>query len=320
MSISTLKEKIQLLEAVFGEGVHSNSGKNITVKCYNCGNKKSINKKKLSICLETGRFHCWVCEAKGRNIASAVKNCTNDKNLLTKINQVFEYINNKNAEDKQEKVIKLPDDFELLCLSKRRTSNFAKKYLYGRGIDEKTMWKYKIGISNHSEYMNRIIFPSFDSELNLNFFQTRLCDENAKIPYRNCDGNKKEIIFNENLIDWRQPVVLVEGVFDAMKLNLNTCCLLGSWIDESYLIFQKIVKHKTPVILALDTDAIEKTIKIAKNLKSYCIDVKIVQKSKFDVGDMNYLEAKKYILGAEQFDNTNRLRYLINDIKSGSIF
>ena len=320
MNIITLKEKIQTLESIFGESIHARSGKNITVKCPNCGNKKSTNKKKLSICLDSGRYHCWVCELKGKNILKVAKKYEkNNKNIFKKLEKYFKKLTIDDLTE-ENKIVMLPNDFKLLYLSKSKFSNIAKNYLHSRGIDHDQVWKYKIGISNNIKFTNRVIFPSFDSDLNLNFYQTRTYDKKIKIPYKNCDINKKEIIFNENFINWSKPLVLVEGVFDAMKIQDNVCCILGSWIDESFLLFQKIVKNKTPVILALDSDASDKIIKIANNLKRYCIDVKIIKKSKKDLGDMSFFDAKKIINEAERFDNTNRLRYLIKDIKSGSIF
>ena len=40
--------------------------------------------------------------------------------------------------------------------------------------------KYKIGISNEYEYVNRIIFPSFCEDMKLNYFLSRTYDETQK--------------------------------------------------------------------------------------------------------------------------------------------
>jgi hypothetical protein len=290
--IKTVKSKIQIIESVFGEGIFSKNGKNISVLCPSCKkSSKTSNKKKLSICLETGRYHCWVCEkTKGKNVCFLVKKNTKDSNIIEQIFNLFE-VENTNLQLSEKEELSLPNDFKLLSLCKTKSCAYAKNYLYKRNVSDENILRYKIGVSQESKFVNRVIFPSFDSDLNLNYYLTRTYDKNNKIKYRNCDANKKDIIFNENMIDWRKPLVLVEGVFDALKINTNVACMLGSWIDESHLLFQKIVKNKTDIILALDADAVSKSLSIAKNLSK-----------------------------AKPFDNTNRMRYLISEVKSGSIF
>ena len=318
MPIITTKQKIDIIIASFGEGVLSRNEKNISVFCPNCKRSPKLAKKrKLSICLETGVYHCWVCETKGKNISYLAKKEGIYKHILEKMYVAFGNIV-KGSE--KEEILELPPDFKLLSLNYCRKSKIAKKYLSSRGLSKEDVIKYKIGISNENNFINRIIFPSFDDKLNLNFFLSRTYDLNQKIKYRNCNFSKRDIIFNENLIDWSKPLVLVEGVFDAVKVRKNVVCMLGSWIDEGFLLFREIVKNKTPVILAPDPDARKKSQKIAKNLLTYCIDVKITNNLDKDFGEMTHEEAERYIDNAQTFDNTCRIRYLINDIKSGSIF
>jgi DNA primase len=319
MKVITIKEKTTTLSGVFGEYDTSRSGKNISVFCPNCARSpKTKKKKKLSICLETGIYHCWICEIKGKNIAYLVKKEKGDIEALSKLYQYFGTSSSLNTEDI--KTIALPEDFKLLCLSSGINAKTATYYLRNRGLTIDDIIKYKVGISNQFEFNNRVIFPSFDSSLNLNFYLSRTYDENVFRKYKNCDTIKKDIIFNENMIDWSRQIVLVEGVFDAIKAGDNAVCMLGSWIDESYKLFKTIVKHKTPVILALDPDAIEKAQKISKKLSEYCIDVKIATHTGKDFGDMTKKEAKFYIHNSKRFDVADRMRYLIGEIKSGSMY
>ena len=318
MGIVTEKDKIEMLSSAFGEGIVSKDSKNISVSCPECNLRKSSKKRKLSICLETGLYHCWVCEAKGKNIAYLAKKSGAFKNVIEGLANAFGSIT---QEDQiEEEAVKLPDDFSLLCTSNCRSSKIAKNYLYSRGVTDLDIVTYKAGISNEFEFTNRIIFPSFDDNLNLNFFLSRTYDKNQKIAYRNCVASKKEVIFNENLIDWSKELVLVEGVFDAMKVKGNVACMLGSWIDENYPLFKKIVSNKTPVVLALDPDAKIKSLKIAKKLAEYCVEVKLSSHREKDFGDLTKPEVEFYINNAKHFDVTDRIGYLINEIKSGSMY
>ena len=322
MEIVTKQQKIDVLEGVFGESTLANSGKNISVICPVCraNSKSSAKKRKLSICLEKGIYHCWVCETKGRNVAKfAIRNASANKNDFATLNELFAF-DDTNEEKEPEYILRLPDDFCLLVNASGRLGNIANSYLRKRGLSQNDLLRYKIGISNEYEYVNRIIFPSFCEDMKLNYFLSRTYDDNQIRKYKNCKIQRKDIIFNEHLIEWDRQVVLVEGVFDAIKAGDNSIPMLGSWIDESHHIFKKIVHERTPVILGLDPDAIEKTMKIAKNLNQYGIDVRITQHKDKDFGDMTKEEANYYIQTAQKYELTDRIGYLIQSISSGSIF
>ena len=122
------------------------------------------------------------------------------------------------------------------------------------------------------------------------------------------------------MIDWKKPIVIVEGIFDAHKAGDNAVPILGSWIDKNYLLFKKIVENKSKVILALDPDVRDKEIKIAKNLFQHGIEVKLLKERHKDLGDMSKKEVKKLINNAKHYDNMERMRYLIGGIKSGSMY
>ena len=72
----------------FGPVQISNSGENANVVCPVCeASGKVTSKKKLSINLEKGIYHCWVCETKGRNIAKfAVRHTSVPKNAFATLN------------------------------------------------------------------------------------------------------------------------------------------------------------------------------------------------------------------------------------------
>ena len=90
-------------------------------------------------------------------------------------------------------------------------------------------------------------------------------------------------------------------------MKWNSTCVLGSWIDNKYKIFQKIIQNKTPVVLCFDYDAQEKTQKIAKTLYEYCVPVKISQHKEKDFGDMTKKEVEFYL--EQNFPNQFVPRY-----------
>ena len=322
-NIITVKDKIQVIEKYFGRGNISGDEKNISVSCPNCKNnsKNNSSKKKLAISLTTGVYHCWVCEIKGRNIGIPAKRYLNvSKNEMLEIIHTFD-IKDK-EEEKEEKVfINLPQDYDLLINNRTRYSSVAKKYLQSRGLSPEDLIKYKIGLSSQNEFINRVIIPSHDDSLKLNFYLSRTVSDDAFLKYKNCLVKRKDIIFNEYLLDWDSPLTIVEGVFDSIKVEGNVVPMLGSWIDENYYLFQKIIMNQTPVILALDPDAKDKEVKIADSLIEYGVDVYTIdQNYEKDFGDMSKDEAKEIINNIKKYEKTDRMLYLIQSIKSGSMF
>ena len=163
--------------------------------------------------------------------------------------------------------------------------------------------------------------PSFDIAGDLNYYVARKIDnDTSSMKYINAKIPKRDVIFNEMRISWKEELTIVEGPLDLVKCDDNATCLLGSEIREGYALFNQIVKNQTPVILALDSDAIEKTHKFAKLLTSYGVSVRIFDTGDFDdVGDMSkddFLSAK---LEATPWTEESRLFYMIDKIKSGSI-
>ncbi len=323
MSVVTTKQKIDAIVTAFGDVQQSSDGKNISTYCPVCAKSSKIKKKKkLSINLNTGVFHCWVCEAKGKNIHRFYVKNSARKNLGDKLKEAFPVLGKENEELKMEEVsICLPDDFKLLGVTKSRSANMIKKYLKKRGLDEDDLFRYRIGFSEKKEFKDGAIFASFDNNLELNYYLTRITRDDAFVKYKNCDVSKKNIIFNEDMIDWSKEVILVEGIFDAIKVGKNCIPILGSWIDENYALFRKIIQVGAKVTICLDYDARRKQIKIAKKMHEYGIEVKTVNLDNgLDLGDLSKKSASKLITTAKHFDNTQRMRYLISGIKSGSVF
>jgi len=316
----TVKEKIRLIESCFGSAKITADNKNAVVFCPEC-NIHGKEKRKLAIGIENGVYHCWVCENKGRNIGRLAIKFSLQKKAAYLLYDCFK----KGDKDlksaiEETKTITLPEDFRLIAKSSGRESKIARSYLKNRGFEEADIWSFRLGVSNKYGLRNRIIFPSFDELQNLNYYTARTYDKKQKRRYQNCSVSRKDIIFKEFDIDFSKELVLVEGVFDLLHTPWNSTCILGSWIDRKYKIFQKIIENKTPVTLCFDRDALSKTQKIAKALHEYCVPVKISYHGNKDFGDMTKNEVDYWLKAAKPYDNVNRISYLINDIRSGSIF
>jgi hypothetical protein len=106
-----------------------------------------------------------------------------------------------------------------------------------------------------------------------------------------------------------------------MRCNENATAILGSALPDDGLLFQEIIKHKTPILLALDADMPHKTHKIAKLLSEYSIDIRVLELDSFDdVGEMTKQQFETARINAKTWARNDRMSFMINNIKSGSIF
>ena len=319
----TISQKLNLIQACFGKYSLSGDEKNVSILCPFCIQKgKVTDKKKLSVSLETGVYHCWVCEAKGRNIGRPALKFSTAKDDAKNLSSAYGGFK-KEEEEEEKELIALPDDFTLLTnLSTRGLKQYRYhiNYLKERGLCEDHFHKFCIGVSNDYEYRNRVIFPSHDVNGNLNYFISRSIDKRNPRRYKNCKVSRKDVVFRHFNLDFKKELILVEGVFDLINTPPNATCILGSWLSEDYLLFKEIVKNKTPVIVCLDPDARKKSLEIVKLLDSYCVPAKISYHNNKDFGDMSKSEIQYCINNSKPFDFAQSVRYLIENINSGSMF
>ena len=317
----TTTKKIEFLISCFGEDHNiSRDGNNISFVCPNCGDEKK--KKKLSICLDTLMCHCWVCGIKGKTPHKIIKDFVSPQ-LAVKFLEKFNIKNANKTKEEEFRVI-FPGDFKLLAAIDNvydPDDRDCINYLIKRGMTKKKMWYHKVGKFSGYKWARRVVFPSFDKDQNLNFYVSRSIDDDAFIKYQNCKADKTKIVFDSLRLDFSKELTIVEGVFDMIKCNQNTTCLLGSSLRPDHALFQAIVKNQTPVILGLDSDMIDKSYTIAKDLTSYGVQVKILNLGKYhDVGSMPSEIVRQKCLEAPIYSRDNRLHHLIGTISSGSIF
>lgn len=327
----TRGQAIEFIEKVFGSGTLSNQGANISVTCPICSQQKGgfYNKRKLAIRTDNFLLHCWSCGYKSRNLIDLIKRFhsgyfTEYLNRFVGVQQIY-VINN--IQSAKEPDFKLPNGFHLLALPNtditlevtyRAAINYvAKRFGFNeKDFDSSNLWYWKFGISLEDRaFVNRVIMPSFTANGELNYFTGRsFTDVNPK--YLNPHVQREDIIFNEININWNEPLTIVEGPFDLIKCNSNATCLLGSELTTEYKLFLMIVKHKTPVILALDPDAKDNVLKIAELLSEFDVQVSLldIPKPYKDVGDLTKTEFNSLLQAVTPFSKDYLLRAKISRI------
>ena len=314
-------DKIEFLVKTFGTAVIGKDGINVAVWCPSCANSDR-SKKKLVIRLDNDHHHCWVCDLRGRSLERLLRKYA--PGSLNEYRGRFLGKSVFNIHPKEDEVIevKIPRDFTLLATARLTDPDVRDTIAYAkmRGLDTRELWRFRLGTCKTGRFRRRLIIPSFDGGGDLNYFVARSIDHDVKLKYINAKIPKKDVIFNEIYIDWTRELAIVEGPMDLMKCDENATCLLGSHFSEEYILFQKIIKHQTPVLLALDPDATKKAQNFAKKLASYGIMVRILDLgSANDVGEMTQQEFATAKKEARGWSENDRLMHLISTIESGSI-
>lgn len=323
-------EKLEFIERVFGRAEIYSKG-NIQVKCPKCYEKHKdmgipLKKKKLAINILKGDiFHCWFCGYRGR-LSMAIRDYYSSSHLVEYLQRFADQKTLTAVTEGPEikKEAKLPLDFKLLSLhlnSKNQDVKRAIAYAKDRGITERDLWYFKIGISADWPWNNRLLFPSFDSQGNFNYMVGRAWTKESKFPYWDTPIDATSIVFNEVNINWKKEITLVEGLMDLVKCNDNAVPLLGSDLKIYSALFGMIIKNNTPVLLAMDQDmAYKKMPKVVDLFLKSGIKIRVLEMGNYeDVGNMSKEEFQKRRDSAPNWNRMSLLQHKINEIMAGSI-
>lgn len=300
------------LETLLGKS-HKRARENYAFKCPFCNHSKP----KLEVKLTTNEkgenpWECWVCNTRGRTIRSLLRNLQIPKEEARGILSCVrkgegDFYNYENTE------VTLPEEFQPLYSASTTSiiANRVRKYLYKRGLTDLDFLKYNIGYATKGEYQDRIIVPSYDENNKLNFFVSRSY-ENAYMKYKN-PSVSKDIVAFENTINWTQPIIIVEGVFDAMAARRNAIPILGKSLSKK--LMQRLVSNKVQdIYIALDKDALKKALYYCEQFLSMGKKVYLVDMQDKDPSDMKFENFTRLIQTAEELTLSKLLHYKLYSI------
>jgi DNA primase len=288
---------INILDTALGVG-SSLKGNEQAHHCPFCNH----HKKKLQVNLDTQRWHCWVCDSKGRSIQSLLRKLNVDIRDLNRLKDIYGE-DDYTLVEKDEYVAKLqlPSEFKQLHFKPKGFNpeyNQAISYLKERGITQADIVKYNIGYCSDGLYFGRVIVPSYDENGDLNYFIARSYYKEERMKYKNPPVNRDVIVF-ENQINWNEPITLVEGVFDSFSVKRNCIPLLGKFL-LSKLKNKIIEKGVKEVTILLDSDAISDSTKHTDYFIKNGINVKNIIPTGKDAGDMGFEAVRELLKGAKQ--------------------
>lgn len=293
---------VTLVNSVLGSG-KSTARNNYAYHCPFCHH----HKPKLEVNLTENRegknpWHCWACDVRGTTIYSLFKQIKVDSNKYGELKSLVK--TSKSIKETQVvSSVSLPNEFISLSTGDLNdiSARHARAYLKSRNISKYDIIKYNIGYCKSGLYNNMIIIPTYNKEGQLNYFTARSFEKEPYIKYRNPSASR-DIIPNEHLINWNIPIVLCEGLFDAIAIKRNAIPLLGKNI-QSNLMKKLITTQVNKIYIALDRDAIKQALRFCELLLAEGKEVYLVDMQDKDPSEMGFLNFTKLI------QNTPSLTY-----------
>lgn len=296
---------LNLLQSVLGP--HDTQKDEYLFHCPFCGSAK----RKFSINIDKTAWKCWICNSGGRSFFSLFKqlNCTKEQfNELRELsgNLAVSYSNQETP------IVNIALPHEYRSLFEPSTSfeyNNAKSYLSRRNITDREILRYQIGYCETGLYAERIIIPSYDASGKLNYFMARSYYD-APLKYKNPPISRNVIGF-ELQTNFKLPIILCEGVFDAMAIKFNAIPLFGK-IPSQKLYEKLIYDNVQEIYLSLDRDALKETLKLAQKLLTMNKTLYLVQLNGKDPSELGYNTMKQLISSAIKLDFASILKLQLN--------
>jgi len=285
---------VTLVNSVLGSG-KATARNNYAYHCPFCHH----HKPKLEVNLTENRegknpWHCWACDMRGTTIYNLFKQLKADVSKFTELKSLV--VTSKSIKETQiVSSVALPNEY--ISLYNVDTSGImarhALAYLKNRHVSKHDIIKYNIGYCKEGLYKNMIIIPTYDADGRLNYFTARSFEKEPYIKYRNPSASR-DVVPNEHLINWNIPIILCEGLFDAMAIKRNAIPLLGKNIQSS--LMKKIVTSVVDKIyIALDRDAIKQALKFCERLMAEGKEVYLVDMQDKDPSEMGFENFTKLI-------------------------
>jgi hypothetical protein len=289
------------LQTILGEYRDYNSSEFYFV-CPLC--QRTDRKKKLAINLDAndkstyGQWHCWrSSNHRGSNLFSLLKKAgagerISELKTIIKSSGINYDLSNISDElyDKQKSSMvyesSFPKEFRTFKdYSDDPEYKNALMYLKSRGITANDIAKHNIGFCSKGKYSGYIIIPSYDENMNVNYFVARRYYDGG-MRYKN-PPMSKNTVFNEIHINWNLPIILVEGIFDAIAVKRNAIPVLGHTIQSALRlkIFEKKVKD---VYLCFDNDVVRDSMFCIEDFMRNGINVYYIDLPKKDPSDIGF--------------------------------
>lgn len=294
-----------LLEVYLGKGKKLAKG-DYAYYCPVCQHKN----QKLMVNVISGVYNCFTCHPKttGKTPVSLLKKIGAPAEAILEMKSYFTSDSTKIEVEKENIPIIIPKEF--VSLNDPKDTSLEKRqamvYLKNRMVTASDIQKYNIGYCRSGRYKNKVVVPSYDSRGRLNYFVARSFEKDPKQKIDSPSCNKSEMVGFDYYINWSVPVILCEGVFDAIAIKRNAIPLFGKTIPKALMI--KLLQPEVKTIyLALDDDAIMESIDHAQKLLDFGKEVYLIQLQGKDPSEIGFEGMIQYLQNAKPMSASSLL-------------
>lgn len=237
---------------------------------------------------EKETFNCWHCGFSGKSLAAImVQGSAAHKEYLDSRPAGKRSVFAKPVDIQKPKCSSLPTGFAPILLRGDIREAPYITYLRKRGITDHTMGLYRMGYVDSGPLAGRVVIPSFDAVGMVNFWSARSIYPNEKtFSYRLPDASK-DVISNEHMVNWTEPVYLVEGIFDEIAIGPQAISLYGKFMQPT--LATRLVEKRPPIVyVCLDNDARTEAVDLMERLVGYDITCALVDLPGKDPGDLGF--------------------------------
>lgn len=294
MTVDLLQAKTVLDKHLGSSTPHKND--EVSYSCPFCNH----HKRKLQVNLSTQKWHCWVCDSRGLSIGSLLKKSNAPIESFNKIKQIYGESRVSDAKIYKE-LVSLPEHYKPLYVPQNSPEyKLALHYVLNkRGLTPTDILRYQIGYCEEGPYAGMIIVPSFDEDNRLNFYVGRSYYKET-VNHKNPPVSK-DIVGFESQINWKQPVIIVEGVFDAISTKRNALPLFGKKILGN-LRTKILTKGVRKLYICLDRDAFKDSVKEVEYFLNNGVEVYLVQLTGKDPNEIGYPSMVEVVQRAKKVD------------------
>jgi len=255
--------------------------------CHHPNAKFAVNSAK-------DKWHCWHCGARGKSIFNLVRVLDLSKQEINELREILGNSPKLKVYKENTDIAHLRLPHEYIPLWKEHNTieyKHAMHYLTKRNIELTDIVRYKIGYCETGPYAHRIIIPSYDVHNNLNYFVGRSYFSDG-MKYKN-PYVSKNVIALENQINWNLPIVLCEGMFDAIAIRQNAIPMLGKHIPKK-LELALIQNNVKQVYILLDSDANSDAVILENKLSEHGIHASRIVLDTGDAGELGFHKVWEY--------------------------
>src|SRR3990167_3348276 len=229
---------MQKIAQKLGKFTQRKAGEEFLFACPKCHHSKlEINPcKKL--------FHCFRCGYKG-----LLDQILRDLNVQPFYTFAVQSINKPVVVEQQE--CKIPG------YTKFGMGNHVPYAILGllmeRGVERTYAEQARWGVSTDHQFKGRLIIPIIEDKITVSYI-ARSVDKSE--PKELSGPNRSWFLYNIDEVKADEPVVIVEGIFDAeavKRAGFNAVAIMGSNISDTQ-VGKLLAKKPSPIFLMLDGD------------------------------------------------------------------